>query len=193
MMKMAPQITFRHLDVSDSVKSNIQTRIAWLEQFSDQIISCHVVVERPHKHHRRGNLLHVRIDLRLPGRELVISRGPSAHKAHKDINVTIHDAFDEARRQLEDYARRRRKDVKHLDSPPHAYVIRLIRDDGGYGFIRTEDGRDLYFHSNTVLDDQYDQLELGTEVRYAEELGEEGPQASTVEVVGKEGRRFKVG
>jgi len=139
-----------------------------------------------------GNLYHVRIDIRLPGEELVISRGPSAHQAHKDVHVAIHDAFDEARREIEDYVRKRRKDVKHLSSPPHAYVVRLIREDGGYGFIRTEDGRDLYFHSNTVLNGQYDKLELGTEVRYAEEMGEMGPQASTVEIVGKEGRRFRV-
>lgn len=191
-MKVPVQITFRNLESSDAVVSNLHERIAWLEHFSDKIISCHIVVEKPHKHHQRGNLYHVRINLRLPGAELVISREPSAHKAHKDIYVTIHDAFDEARRELEDYVRKHRKDVKHLSTPLHAYVIRLIREDGGYGFIRTEDNRDLYFHSNSVLNGQFDQLELGTEVKYAEEMGEKGPQASTIEIVGKEGRHFRV-
>ena len=191
-MKVPPQITFRHLRSSNAIVSNIRERIGWLEHFSNQIISCHVVVESPHRHHQRGNLFHVRIDLRLPGQEIVISREPSAHKAHKDIYVTIHDAFDEARRGLEEYVRRRRKDIKNHIAPPHAYVVRLMQEDGGFGFIRTEDGRDLYFHSNTVLNHQYDHLEVGTEVRYSEEVGEEGPQASTIEVVGKAGRRFRV-
>jgi cold shock CspA family protein/ribosome-associated translation inhibitor RaiA len=190
-MQTPVQITFRNLESSDAIMSNIQERTAWLEQFSDQIISCRIVVERPHQHHRQDNLYHVRIDLRLPGAELVISREPAAHMPHKNINITIHDAFDEARRELEDYVRRQRRDVKHIDSPPHAYVIRLIHEDGRYGFIRTEDDRELYFHSNTVLNGQYEQLEVGTEVKYAEEMGEEGPQASTVEIVGKSGRHFR--
>lgn len=190
-MKVPVQISFRHLDSSNTVESVIHEKIAWLEHFCDQIISCHVVIEKPHEHHHRGNLFHVRIDLRLPGHELVISRGPGAHKAHKDIYVTIHDAFDEARRELEDYSRRRRVDVKNLSSPPHAFVVRLERDDGGFGFIRTADDREIYFHSNAVLNGQYDHLEIGSEVRFSEEMGEKGPQASTIEVVGKKHRRVR--
>lgn len=190
-MKVPAQITFRNLDSSDAVMLKIQERIGWLENYSNQIISCRVVIETPHKHHHRSNLYHIRIDLRLPGKELIISRGPEAHLAHKDIYVTIHDAFDEARREIEDYVRRRRREVKNHVSPPRAYVVRLIHDDGGYGFIRTEDGRDLYFHGHSVLNRQYDQLEVGTEVRYAEEAGEMGPQASTVEIVKKGGRNSR--
>jgi len=191
-MQVPVQITFRHLDSSTAVISKIHEKITWLERFSDQIISCRVVIEKPHHHHHQGNLFHVRIDLRLPGQELVISRGPPDHKAHEEIFVTIRDAFDEARREVEDYVRRRRVEVKHLSSPPHAFVVRLIIEDEEYGFIRTEDGRDLYFHRNAVLNNQFDLLKVGTEVRYSEEMGENGPQASTVEVAAKKNGCFRV-
>jgi cold shock CspA family protein len=161
-----------------------------LEQFCDTIISGRIVFEAPHKHHRHGNVYHMRIDLRVPGEELVISRDPGLHSAHTDPYVTLHDAFDEAKRQLQDYVRRRRYDVKTLELPLHGYVARLVRDDGGYGFIRTLEGREIYFHSRSVLNNHYDLLKTGAEVRFSEEFGDEGPQASSVEVVGSQGRSF---
>ncbi len=185
-MKIPPQIAFRKIKRSEALMSNLHERIAWLEHFSDQIMSCHIIVEKPHNHHRQGNLFHVRINLRLPGAELIVNREPSAHKAHKDLKVTIHDAFDETRRKLEDYVRKHRQDIKHVSTSPHAYVVHLVEEDGGYGFIRTTDNRELYFHSNAVLKGHYDQLKLGSVVKYAEEMGEKGPQASTVILIKKE-------
>jgi ribosome-associated translation inhibitor RaiA len=75
-------------------------------------------VEKPHRHHQKGTLYHVRINLTVPGKEIVVQRDPAEHQEHGDIHAAIRDAFDAAKRQLEDYARERRREVKqHAPSP----------------------------------------------------------------------------
>ena len=145
------------------------------------------MIESVHRRHHKGNLYHVRIDLRVPGSELVVKRHPAQHAAHEDVYVAIRDAFDDARRELQDYVRKRRGQVKTHEGPPHARVVRLFRDDG-YGFLETIEGLELYFHRNSVLEGGFDRIEVGTEVRFAEGQGEKGPQATTVEIVGKDGK-----
>jgi len=85
---------------------------------------------------------------------------------------------------LRDYARRQRGEVKTLETPPQAVVSQLFAAEG-YGFLSTPDGRGIYFHRHSVLAPGFDQLAIGTEVRFAEELGDKGPQASTVTMVSK--------
>lgn len=188
-MKTPLQITFKNLKRSGALVNLIKERTTWLERVHHRIISCRVIITGSHQRHHPGALLYeVRIDLRVPGKELVINHNPSEAKQHHDIHVTIHDAFDAARRNLKDSLRKQRKEVKHLEKPPHAKVVRLLYEDGKYGFIQTEDGRELYFHSNSVLNGQFDRLQIGTQVRFSEEKGENGPQASTVEIVGKQHR-----
>jgi cold shock CspA family protein len=142
-------------------------------------MSCRVVVEAPVRHHRKGGPYKVRIDLTVPGDELVINR-----QADEDLYVAIRDAFHAARRRLEDYARRQRGAVKVHEPFPHARVVKLFPEEG-YGFLETSDGREVYFHRNSVIDSGFDRLEIGAEVRFAEESGEHGPQASTVIIAGK--------
>ena len=105
------------------------------------------------------------------------------HHSHEDIYVAVHHAFQEAARQLEEYARIKHWDVKDHDELPHGIVARLHRD--GYGFIATPEGREIYFHKNSVLDG-FESLAAGQEVRFDEEEGDKGPQASTVKVVRQE-------
>lgn len=177
------QITFKGLEPSDALKEAVQTRADKLERFYEKIESCRVVIESPHHQHHKGNLFHVRVRLTVPGEEIVVSREPSQHAAHQDAYLAINDAFKETKRQLEDYVRRRRGKVKEHVGPPHAVVARIFRDKG-YGFLRTPRGDEIYFHENSVVDGAFDKLEEGTEVRYAEEKGDKGPQASTVSIVG---------
>ena len=147
-------------------------------------MSCRVAVEAPHKHHHKGKLYHVRINITVPDKELVVSREPDQHHAHEDVYVAIRDAFDAMRRQLEDYARRRRGKVKRHEAPPHGRIAKLFPEEN-YGNIETLDGRLVYFHQNSVVDTDFSKLETGSEVRFVEEMGEKGPQASTVYVIGK--------
>jgi len=183
-MRLPLEITFRDLPHSDAVEARIRDKAAKLEAFCEDIIGCRVVVEAPHRHRHKGRIYHVRIDLTVPDEELVVSRDPAGNHAHEDVYVAVRDAFDAARRQLQDYARRRRGRVKRHEPPPHGRIVQLYPEDGS-GRIETPDGRLIYFHRNSVLDGAFAQLEVGAEVRFVEEQGEHGPQASTVRAAGK--------
>jgi ribosomal subunit interface protein len=178
------QITFKNIDHSDAIEARLREKAAYLERFADDIMSCRVVVEAPHKHHHKGNIYHVSVDITLPGEEIVANRRPDEHQAHEDVYVAIRDAFDNARRQLEDYVRKQRGKVKTHETLPHG-VVKELFPNMDYGVIETSDGHEVYFHRNSVIDEDFDKLEVGKRVHFNEEMGEKGPQASTVHVEGK--------
>jgi len=183
-MKLPLQINFRNMEGSEAMKNNIEERAGKLDQVCDQIMSCRVMVEAQHRHRQAGNLYHVRIDITVPGKELVVSREPHAHHSHTDAYVAIRDAFNAARRQLESFARQRRREVKSHSATPYGRISQLFVKDG-YGRIETPDSRDIYFNRNSVLNGDFEKLTVGAEVSFVEEQGEDGPQASTVRLVGK--------
>lgn len=117
-MKLPLEIVFHNLEPSDAIEAKVRERAEKLEKFYKDIMSCRVVVEAGHKHHHKGNLYHVRIDLKVPSTELIASREPQDHHAHEDVYVAIRDSFDAMRRQLEDYSRRRRGNVKTHEPVP---------------------------------------------------------------------------
>jgi cold shock CspA family protein/ribosome-associated translation inhibitor RaiA len=172
------------MEHSEAIEALVREKAAKLDTFSDHIMSCRVVVEPAGKHHLHGNLYEVRIDLTVPGEEIIVTREPSEHTEYRDIHVALRDAFDSTRRKLEDYVRRRRQFVKTLDTAPHGRVSKLFPDEG-YGFIETPDGREVYFHRHSVLLEGFDKLRIGTEVSFVEEQGKKGPQASTIKIVGR--------
>lgn len=116
-MQLPIQITFRKMDTSPSVEAHIRERAEALEKFFGRITSCRVVVEQSARRQRKGKLYHIRVDLAVPGREIVVKRDPSEDHAHEDILVAVRDVFDSARRQLEDHARKMRGDVKTHEAP----------------------------------------------------------------------------
>ncbi len=116
-MKIPVQVTFRDMPISDAVEASCWKEAAKLERYYDRVIGCRIVVAHSDRGHHQGNLFEIRIDLTVPGRELVVRRQPPPHEAHEDIKVAIRDAFDCARRQLQDYARRQRGQVK-AHAPP---------------------------------------------------------------------------
>ena len=183
-MKLPVQIAFHNMPHDAGIESAIRANAEWLDNYYDRIMSCRVVVDHPHLHHKEGNLYQIRIDLKVPEGELAVKREPSLHVDYKDLDSMIRDAFDEVRRQLEDYTRRRRGEVKVHESLPHARVVRVF-PESGYGFLETPDGREVYFHRNSVVRASFEDLNVGTEVRFVEELGDKGPQASTVTPVGR--------
>ena len=183
-MQKPLELTFRHMDPSPAMEAEVRERVEGLERFCADIIGCSVVIEAPHKHHEQGNLFHLRIDVTVPDREIVVKRSPDAHHAHEDPYVAMHDAFDAVRRQLEDYARERRGKVKHHEEASRARVTELW-PEMDYGRMLTPDGRDIYFHRNSIVNGSFDELEIGTELRFEEEAGDEGPQASSAHIVGR--------
>ena len=173
------------LEASDALRARIEREALKLERFSDRITACRVAVIGRSGHHHKGDLYGVRIQIVMPGRaDVMIDRNPSADHAHEDAYVAIRDAFNAARRRLQDHERRFEGKVKSHEAPPHGRVTRLFPQEG-YGFIESSDGREIYFHQNAVVNDGFGRLEPGTEVRFAETEGEKGPQASTVHLVGK--------
>ena len=108
-------------------------------------------------------------------------------KAKKAKKIGDSSQYDFLKRQLKKTAALRRYVQKdHSDEQPHGIVEQLLAD--GYGFIRTvDDNRQFYFHRNSVLHDGFERLAVGTEVRFSAEEGEQGPQASSVQIVGKPG------
>jgi ribosomal subunit interface protein len=184
-IRLPLQVVFRNMDHSPAVEARVREQAEKLERFYDRIMSCRVVVETHHRHHHKGNLYHVRIDLTVPGDELVVSREPADRHAHEDVYVAVRDAFDAMRRQLQDFARKQRGDVKEHEPPPHGR-IREIAPLAGYGVIETSDGREIPFTRNSVVDYDFDKLEVGDSVRFVEVESDEGPAASTVHVEGKQ-------
>jgi cold shock CspA family protein len=202
MTLIPTQINFRGLAHSETVEADIHERIGWLEQFYGGIVRCRVLVEIPHRHRHDGRHFHVRIEITVPGgAPIVVNREPSVHGPMKDVaeaehhkdtevdamhryaHVAIHEAFDVARRQLQDFAREQRGVVKTHEVPEHGEIAEIFAVDG-HGFIRAGE-RQIYFTRASVLDDAFDELEVGISVAFVEEKGEKGPQASTVRVLRK--------
>ncbi len=179
---MPLQITLRHMEPSAAIEARVRKLAAELEHFSPNITHCHVVIIAPHQHHHQGNLFDVRIDLTAPGTQIAINTENRDNHAHEDVYVALRDAFKAARRKLQDYERERRHDVKTHGEQPQGWIGELSSVED-FGRIRTPDGRMIYFHRNSVVDGDFDKLVTGTEVRFREEQGENGPQASSVHVV----------
>lgn len=179
-MQVPLQITMHSVAHSEALEAEIRERVAKLEQFYPRMISCRVTVEESSRHHRQGRQFTLRLDVRVPGREIVVTRDH-----HEDVYVALRDAFDAARRQLEDVLREQRGDVKVHAQPQHGRVARILADEG-YGFIETADGRELYFSRVNVVHPDFDRLEPGTPVQFIEEMADEGPQAKRVSA-GKHG------
>jgi len=181
-MQTQPQISFDDLPVDEAVREAALAHVARLEKTYDRITGCHVVIAQPHRHHREGRLYSVRVDLVVPGSEIVVNRNHPADHAHEDVYVALRDSFDATRRRLEDHARHLRGAVKrHL--PRAEGRVTQIFPLQGYGFIETPDGREIYFHRHALSADDFRIVDLGTRVHFTEEEGDEGPQAASVEVV----------
>lgn len=182
-MQTELQIAWERMEPSDFVRRRIERELARLEKTFGRITSCKVFVEAPGPHQHKGGTYAVRVRLELPGgKELTASRNPSQDHAHEDAYVAIRDVFDALKRQLREQVKVWRDEVRQPDTQPHGVVSQVFADEG-YGFIRTDDGREIYFHRNAVLSG-FESLRVGSEVHFAEEEGEQGPQASTVHAYG---------
>ena len=202
MTELSPTITFRGLPHSDAIEAYVRERVTWLEQFHPRLQRCHVVIEVPHRHRHEGRHVHVAIEMHVPGADpIVVAHEASRHgglkdvegeelpkdagldEAHRHARVAVREAFDAARRRLEDVAREHRGAVKAHEVPAHGRVAEISHVDG-FGFIEAGEAR-VYFARESVLDGAFESLQVGTPVTFVEEKGEKGPQASTVRVLGK--------
>lgn len=177
-MQIPLSIATHHTDLPASATSLIRKKAHKLERFYERLTGCEVIVEGPGGHHMNGGPYGVNIHLSVPGSEIHVDR-----QSGEDLMEAIREAFEAARRQLKEYARKQRGEVKAKEAQPRGRVMRIFRERG-YGFLETADGREVYFHENSVLEPGFGTLEVGTEVRYTEEQGFEGPQASSLAPAG---------
>jgi ribosomal subunit interface protein len=173
-MQIPLQISYRGMQSSAALDAAVREKAAKLEQFHARIMSCRVVLEQPGRHQQQGKQFVVHIDLTVPGGEIAVNRDH-----HEDVYVALRDAFDAARRKLEDFAREQRGDVKHHEPTQSGTVARIVAEEG-YGFIATADGRELYFSRDNVVTPPFEHLTSGTEVHFIEEPAAEGAQAKRV-------------
>ncbi|MBE0575760.1 MAG: HPF/RaiA family ribosome-associated protein [Desulfuromonadales bacterium] len=183
-MQIPLQLTFRNMNASESLESYIRKRVEKLDDFSETLVSCRVVVEAPHKHQHKGRLYQARIDISLPGKTFAASSEQNLNQAHEDVYVAVRDAFDAVQRQMQESIYRQKGHIKRHEAVPYGRISEL-HPEGDFGRILSAEGKDIYFHRNSLLHADFDELETGMEVRFVEQQGEEGPQASSVLLIGK--------
>jgi cold shock CspA family protein len=185
IMQIPVEITYRDIEKSDAVEARVRDWVDKLERVYDRITRCEVTIGQPHHRHRKGNAFSVTIRLTVPGGEVVSSHDPGPDGAHEDVYVALRDAFLASRRQLEDHVRKLRRETKvHAGEDRARGRVSFLDVEKEWGWIEPDDGRRIYFHRNSVLDNKIDELTVGDDVRFVEEQGNEGPQASTVELIG---------
>ncbi|OGT49847.1 MAG: ribosomal subunit interface protein [Gammaproteobacteria bacterium RIFCSPHIGHO2_12_FULL_38_11] len=168
------QITIKNIPTSPALDTHIRKRAQKLKHFFHPISSCRIVVELPQKHKHQGKLYNVRIDVTVPGKELVATR-----KSDEDIYVAIREAFKVMERQLEEHGRKRHGRIKTHNDVMYGQVSRLLSTEG-YGFIEGYDGNEYYFSMTNVSHPTFEQLTIGDEVEYMPEQQSEGLCANHV-------------
>ena len=182
-MDMPLEILWHNTQKSDQLEARIRDRVDKLHRYFSHINSVHVAVDVPHRsqHHSLG--FHIRVEVRVPGQELVVSHDPGDKGAHFDPYIAVRDAFDAMDKQLESFSQKVRGDVKTLATQPQGRVIRKFPD---YGFIEMTDGQEIWFNETAVVQGTFADLKVGdsVEVTVAEAVGAMGPQASMVRPIG---------
>jgi cold shock CspA family protein len=188
-MQTPVEIEFQEMVANSVVQDMIADHVKKLEQLYGRITACRIVVKGPGKRHKTGGLYDINIRLALPnGRDVDIGRTPKEDERYSDLPFAINDAFKRAGRRLQDSARRMEGMVKSHEDQPVGTVVRLD-PAGQFGFLRANDGAEVYFHRNSVLGGQFSDLAVGSRVVFADEIGEKGAQATTVKPLGKHGLR----
>lgn len=181
-MQVAPEIKFHDVDRSEWVENYIVERLRRLERYAEGITSCHVTLSQEQASQNKGNRYSLMVEVRIPpNHDLAAKKQRIVHDMHTQLPALINLAFGAIERQLKKTAQLRRADVKVRDAEAHGLVEKLSPE--GYGFIRSFDNREVYFHRNSVLHGGFERLAVGTEVRFAPEEGDEGLQASSVQIV----------
>lgn len=187
-MQIAPEITYRNLEKTEAINSLIKEKIAKLENFCDYINSCRVVVEKAHQHPDSGSPYKVSINITIPhGREIAVSHNPDKGKQYPPLEAVIRDAFEAARRQIVGLSTEQKGARKvHPEQEVGAIITKLFPEQG-YGFLKAIDtGKEVYFHRNSIVNEDFAELEVGYGVRFKEIQGEMGPQATTVQIIDRQ-------
>jgi cold shock CspA family protein len=181
-MHVPVEIFFKDVKKTDEIMEIINRRIARLEKICSYINSCRIAVEKPQFVPECGSTYRFRIDITIPhGHEIIAERRADKGSLHDPLSIVIGKTFDIAERKIKKLVNQQHRQTKKHEA--QLGVISKIMKDEGYGFLITiDDSREIYFHKNSVLRSNFDKLVVGTIVRYVDEEGLEGPQATTVDM-----------
>ncbi|MGZ6290208.1 MAG: HPF/RaiA family ribosome-associated protein [Bdellovibrionota bacterium] len=182
------QIISRDFRLTPALRTYIRKYADKLETFNERILRCEVTISAPHRNKRKGKIYHVSIRVQVPGPDVVVNREAEEDPSHQDLRLAIHDAFRVLDRRLEDQVRKLRGDVKRLEPTTLHGLVLSVYPDLDHGFLETANGREVYFHRNSVKGTSLEQLKEGTPVRFQVEQGDEGPQATVVTEAGRIGK-----
>lgn len=175
-------ITFHGVDRTPELDELVRRHIEQLPRFHPRIHGVTVVLTKDAGRHEAGDRFRAQVRVAIPGNDVVVSHHHGGRPQHEDPYITVTDAFKTVERQLEEGLRIRRGYVKsHAEALAAARVSRLPEGED-HGFLETADGREVYFHRNSVRGAAFEELAVGAHVRFAEEEGQKGPQASAVQV-----------
>lgn len=191
-MKIAPEITYRGVDKTDAIEALINEKIAKLERVCDHINSCHIAVEKEQERPRDRSPYRVRLDITVPpGHEVAAESTMANQTQYAELDAVIRDAFDKAWRQLRDLSKQQKeydKGQTNEGAQDTTALVTKLFPEQGYGFLKSLDGQDIHFTSNSVIHDDFHRLEVGTGVRFEAVMDEQGIfHASTVQIVDKPG------
>ncbi len=189
-MQKPIEISYRGVAKSDEIETLVRDKAARLDKFCDHVSRCDVIIEQPNHAQHSGSPFRVRIDVTVPPHhELVADEKPTKHEMHEPLTKVIGDAFRSMERQLKELTARQHHKVKTHEDGGHALVSKLFAADG-YGFITDLQGRDVYFHRDSLKNGDFDRLKVGTEVRFDEVSSEKGAHATSVHIVSTGGSRL---
>src|SRR5215468_8464985 len=157
-MERPLELVFHNMPPSSEIESLVREKVAKLEKFYPRIIGCRVAVELPHKAHKTGNIPKVRVEIQVPGQTLVVRQEPRARQRGASLTArsSVRDAFDAATEKLRDFKRKQAREVKPHPAPLQARISEIFAERD-YGFITTAEGKELYFHRNSVMDGPFDE------------------------------------
>lgn len=178
-MQIPLELSYHGTTQSPALEDFIEKKVTRLNRICPEIISCRVAIETPHHHHRKGNRYHVRLDVSVPGRELVVGHNPGDTNAHEDPYVVVRDAFDALERQIKSYKETRRNEVKKRAELPEGRISNLESEEG-FGLIQDERGQEVYFHRDCLINCAFDALSEGDLVHFHAIPGVKGLRATTV-------------
>jgi cold shock CspA family protein/ribosome-associated translation inhibitor RaiA len=181
-MDIPLEIAFHNVEPSAEIEGLIREHVGRLEKLYPHLVGCRVSVEMLHKQHRNGNVPEVHIAIRVPGREIAISREPHRAKQRRaapNIHTSVKDAFRAAEKRLKDFKDLQYGEVKKKEMPIQGYISQLVAEKN-YGFIATGNGEELYFHRNAMANGEFDGLREGEAIHYSVVAGDKGPSAGRV-------------
>ena len=189
-MQVPPEITYRGVEKTAALDSLIHNKVDKLEEACDHIMSCQVAVEKIHESPDHGSPYRVRVDVTVPpGHEITADKNPSEPVQYVPLDAVIRDTFDAVRRQLVELVDRQQGRTKAHPEQSVGGIVTQLKPEEDYGFLKTLEGREIYFHRNSLMHDEFDRLTIGTGVQFFVSAGNDGPQASTVRIISKPGVR----